>query len=133
VIFVDSNIPTYLVGAEHPNKAVAVHLLERAAIEGEVLVTDAEVLQEVLHRYTAIGRRAAIASAFEAVLDVVDDVLVIDRQIMERARLLVESDLAPSARDAVHVAVMRAHEISRVMSFDLGLDRFEGIERLPTG
>ena len=66
MIFIDSNIPMYLVGAEHPNKAVATGLLERAVIEGEALVTDAEVFQELLHRYSAIDRRGAIGPAFDA-------------------------------------------------------------------
>jgi len=60
VIFVDSNIPMYLIGADHPNKAVARRLLERAITTGEKLVTSAEVLQEILHRYSAIDRPEAI-------------------------------------------------------------------------
>lgn len=50
----------YLVGASHPNKISAQRLLERAITQGERLVTDAEVLQEILHRYVAIDRRDAI-------------------------------------------------------------------------
>lgn len=60
MIFVDSNIPMYLVGAARPHKTDAQWLLERAVTAGERLVTDAEVLQEILHRYVAIGRRDAI-------------------------------------------------------------------------
>ena len=52
MIFVDSNIPMYLVGAAHPNKTAAQILLESLIAKGERLVTDAEVLQEILHRYT---------------------------------------------------------------------------------
>src|ERR1022692_1479833 len=51
VIFIDSNIPMYLVGAAHPNKTSAQILLESLIAKGERLVTDAEVLQEILHRY----------------------------------------------------------------------------------
>ena len=72
MIFVDSNIPMYLVGADHPNKGASRSLLERAIADGEVLVTDAEVLQEILHRYAAIGRRGAIQPAFDALLAIVD-------------------------------------------------------------
>lgn len=50
MIFVDSNIPMYLVGAAHPNKEASRRRVERAIIEEERLVTDAEVLQEILHR-----------------------------------------------------------------------------------
>jgi hypothetical protein len=53
----------YLLGAAHPKKTEAQILLERLIAAGERLVTDAEVLQEILHRYTAIDRREAIAPA----------------------------------------------------------------------
>jgi uncharacterized protein len=86
VILIDSNIPIYLIGAEHPNKPIARQIRERLVVRGERLVTDAEVLQEILHRYTAIHRREAIGPAFEAILDVVDEVLPMDRSEVERAR-----------------------------------------------
>ena len=63
MIFVDSNIPMYLVGADHPQKTDAQRLLERAIVAGESLVTDVEVFQEILHRYVATDRRDAIAPA----------------------------------------------------------------------
>ena len=68
MIFIDSNIPMYLIGAPHPNKDAAVRLLEQVIGRGERLVTDAEVLQEILHRYHAIRRHDAIQPAFDAVL-----------------------------------------------------------------
>ena len=57
MILVDSNIPMYLVGSPHPLKADAQRLLEKLITDRERLVTDAEVLQEILHRYAAIDRR----------------------------------------------------------------------------
>ena len=56
----------YLVGAAHPNKAGAKELLEAAIAASERLVTSAEVLQEILHRYVAIDRRDAIQPTFDA-------------------------------------------------------------------
>ena len=85
MIFIDSNIPMYLIGAPHPHKSEAQVLLERLVAAGQRLVTDAEVLQEILHRYTAIGKREAIGPAFQAVLDVVDDVLAIEKADVLRA------------------------------------------------
>jgi hypothetical protein len=43
----------------------------------EMVATDAEVLQEILHRYSAIARSDAIQPAFEALLGVVDEVFPI--------------------------------------------------------
>ena len=56
MIFIDSNIPMYLVGAHHPNKTRAIEVVDRLVRGDERLVTDVEVYQEILHRYTAIRR-----------------------------------------------------------------------------
>ena len=129
MIFVDSNIPMYLVGSEHPNKGASRRLLERAIAAGEILVTDAEVLQEILHRYAAIGRPDAIEPASRALLDVVDVVYPVERIDVEHARPLV-TGAAMSARDAIHVAIMRRHGVTQILTFDLGFDGVDGIERV---
>jgi len=130
VIFVDSNIPMYLVGAAHPNKDTARRLLEQCITRGERLVTDAEVLQEILHRYHAIRRPDAVQPAFDAVLGAVDEVYPIERTDVEQAKSLMLG-LAPlSARDAVHVAVMKRRGVPRVLSFDAGFDAVGWIERV---
>jgi predicted nucleic acid-binding protein len=130
VILVDSNVPMYLVGAAHPRKTDAQRLLERCIAERERLVTDAEVLQEILHRYVAIDRLDAIQPAFDAVLGLVDEVFPVDRAVVERARTIVLGRRRLSARDAIHVAVMQAQGIDRILSFDAGFDGFPGVRRL---
>jgi predicted nucleic acid-binding protein len=130
VILIDSNIPMYLIGTPGAFKTDAQRLLERLASERQRLVTDAEVLQEILHRYTAINRRRDIQPAFDALLNVVDEVLPVDRSIVERAKQIVFSYQRLSARDAVHLAVMEQHGIDRILTFDSGFDGFPGITRL---
>jgi hypothetical protein len=130
MILIDSNVPMYLVGAPHIHKSDAQRLLEKFVSEGQRLVTDAEVLQEILHRYGAIQRRDAIQLAFNAVLAVVDEVLPIDRIAVERAKEIMLGYAGFSARDAVHLAVMELNGIDRIFSFDSGFDQFPGITRL---
>ena len=130
MIFVDSNIPMYLVGAAHPNKELAERLLEQSVIDGEPLATDAEVFQEILHRYAAIGRREAIDPAFELLLGVVDVVFPIEADDVQRARRLVVSNERLSARDAVHVAVMERRSVDRILTFDRGFDAIAGLTRV---
>lgn len=130
MILIDSNVPMYLVGAAHPHKTDSQRALERLISARERLVTDAEVLQEILHRYAAINRRDAIQPAFDALLAVVDDVFAIDHAAVERARAIVVARPALSARDAIHVAIMEQHAIDRILSFDAGFDGLPGIERL---
>jgi predicted nucleic acid-binding protein len=130
VIFVDSNIPMYLVGAAHPNKEGPRRLLEQCITRGERLVTDAEVLQEILHRYHAVRRPDAIQPAFDALLGVMDEVYPIERGDVEQAKALMLGLASLSARDAVHVAVMKRRGVPRVLSFDAGFDAVGWLERL---
>jgi predicted nucleic acid-binding protein len=130
MIFVDSNIPMYLVGGPHPHKVDSQRLLEAAVAAGERLVTDAEVLQEILHRYAAIGRREAIQPAFDALLGVVDEVFPISAADVERAKTIVLGRLRLSARDALHAAVMEHQRVRRILTFDGGFDLIPGITRL---
>jgi hypothetical protein len=130
LIFVDSNVPMYLVGAAHPNKLAAERMLERCIGERVPLVTDAEVLQEILHRYTAIRRRDAIQPAFDVLLRIVDDVWSVDRGAAERAKAIVLERALLSARDALHVALMQHHGVTRIASFDAGFDVIPGLERI---
>jgi uncharacterized protein len=130
VIFIDSNIPMYLVGASHAHKIDAQRALERSIASGERLVTSAEVLQEILHRYVAIGRRDAIQPALDAILGVVDDVFPIELVDVEQAKRVLDGTPVLSARDALHIAVMRRREVSTIMSFDSGFDGVPGIERM---
>ena len=130
MIFIDSNIPMYLIGAPHPHKSEAQVLLERLIAARQRLVTDAEVLQEILHRYTAIGKREAIGPAFQVVLDIVDDVLGIEKADVLRAGEIAQNRASMSARDAVHIAVMERHGIGSILSFDADFDRWPGLKRI---
>lgn len=130
MIFVDSNVPMYLIGADHPHKADARRLLERFTSERQRLVTDAEVFQEILHRYHAIDRPDAIQPAFDALAAVVDEVFAIDDVSVGAAKDVLLGRWSLSARDAAHVAVMQANGVTRLLSFDRDFDQVPGLERM---
>lgn len=130
MILVDSNVIMYLIGAPHAHKLPAQRFLESAMTARERLVTNVEVLQEILHRYTAINRREAIQPAFEALLGVVDEVFPVTLDDVLRARTITLGHPRLSARDSLHLAVMESHRITRIMSFDRGFDGFPGIQRI---
>ena len=120
----------YLIGAAHPHKTESQVILERLIAAGERLVTDAEVLQEILHRYTAIDRREAIGPAIQVTLDIVDEVIPIGKPEVLRAGEIVQIRVSMSARDAVHIAVMERHGIRSIFSFDGDFDRWPGLQRI---
>jgi uncharacterized protein len=130
LIFIDSNVPMYLIGADHPNKITTQRILEDLILSEKPLVTDAEVFQEILHRYVAINRRDAIQPAFDALLGVVDEIFPVDSIVVEKAKEIVLTRKKISARDALHIAVMTRQGISRIFTFDSGFDHMPGIERL---
>jgi uncharacterized protein len=130
LIFVDSNIPMYLIGSPHPHKLDAQRLVQAAIAAGEPLLTDAEVLQEICHRFVSLQRRDMIQPGFDAILGIVDDVLPVAREDAEAAKDVLLRYASLSARDAVHIAVMNRHGLNRIMTFDRGYDVYPGIERV---
>ena len=130
MIFIDSNVPMYLVGVPRPNKDRALALLTQLVRDGERFVTDVEVYQEILHRYTAIQRLDAIDAAFESLDAIADDILTFGMSEIRAARALIGSVDGLSARDALHVAVMRKAGTNRILSFDRGFDTCPGVHRL---
>jgi uncharacterized protein len=130
VIFVDSNIPMYIVGAEHPCKQQALALLDEAVRNRRRLVTDAEVLQEILHRYAAIRQLEAVNPALAVLEAVIDEVFPVEGRDVLAARDILLAAKSLSARDAVHAAIMRRHRVADLMSFDAGFDDIPGLRRL---
>ena len=105
-------------------------LLERLIAAGERLVTDAEVLQEILHRYAAIQGREAIAPALRLMLEIVDDVFPIEKRDVLRAGEIAQGPNLLSARDSLHIAVLERHRIPSILSFDSDFDRWPGLKRV---
>ena len=114
----------------HIAKTNAQGWLEKLIREHQRLVTNAEVLQEILHRNVTMNRRDAIQPAFDALTGVVDEELAVDRAAVERTKRIVLEYPRLSARDAIHLAVMEQHGIDRILSFAAGFDGFPGISRL---
>lgn len=130
MIFIDSNIVMYLVGSDDALRERASRLLEQAATDSAPIVTDAEVFQEILHRYHSTDRSVAIDPAFATLHGIVDETFPIELRDVERAHRILTTTPRLSARDALHLAVMQAHHVTQIMSFDRGFDRIPGIERI---
>lgn len=132
MIFIDSNIPMYLIGADHPHKHASQRVLERCMAGRERLVTDAKVFQECLHRYTTIKRRDAIQPVFEVLLGIIDEVFPIECRDVERAKDILLGRTTLSSRDALHLAVMERHAVRQIISSDAGFDDYPGVSRICT-
>ena len=95
-------------------------------------VTNAEVLQELLHHYRATRQWSSIGRPVFARFAG----LMVGRTepiFAEDARLaadLADTGLRASARDLIHVAVMRRLGVERVVSADRDFDGIPGVIRL---
>jgi len=54
----------------------------------------------------------------------------VDQEAVVEAKQIVQGYPKLSARDALHLAVMRLHGIDRILSFDSGFDGIRGITRV---
>ena len=130
-VFIDANVPVYAAGREHPYKGPCARILRMVGESPRSFVTDAEVLQELLHRYLASRRRALgreVVRAFaRAMHGRVEPVHAADVTL---AADLADINPQVSARDLVHAAVMRRLAASRIISADTDFDRLAGVERL---
>ena len=64
-LFVDANIPMYAEGRDHPFKGPSAAFMMAVARRQVDAVSDVEVLQEILHRYRAVGRQSDGLVVFE--------------------------------------------------------------------
>jgi predicted nucleic acid-binding protein len=129
-VFVDTAVLLYAAGGAHPLRDPCRRLLRRIA-DGELeAVISAEVIQEILHRFTRIGRPDAGTAMARAALDLFAPVLPITHATMRRMPDLVERHPGLAARDLVHVATCQAEGIEEILSSDRGFDSVPGIRRL---
>ena len=130
-VFVDTNIPIYASGTEHPLREASLNIQRFIVDNEDSFVTDAEVLQEILHRYLAIRRWAEGSRTLrifsEIMLGRIEPMLAVD---VEVAGALAQSLRTLSARDLIHLAVMRRLGVTRIVSSDQRFDGVPGIERL---
>ena len=130
MVFVDSNVPMYVAGRDHPLREPARRFLERAR-GGEVeICTSTEVLQEILYRYAALKRLDLASAVYDLFVQLCPTVLPVTLADTDRAKGLVVSSPGLSVRDAVHAAVMLNHDIHEVATFDAGFNGIRGIERV---
>jgi predicted nucleic acid-binding protein len=122
----------YLIGQDHPHKRDVILTLEKFVAEKRTLVSNVEVLQEILHRYKAIHRENAIQHAFDAVYEIADRIFDISEEDVLEAKNLVLAYNNLSARDALHAAQMKRLNIKNIFSFDSGFDQLPWIERIFT-
>ena len=130
MILLDTNILMYAAGAPHPHKQPSTTLLERVAIGGVDAAIDAEVLQEILHRYRALRRWKDGRRVYDLARQSVATVLPITSDVTDAARAIRDDHPRLMARDALHAAVCRTYGADAICSYDADLDGISGVRRI---
>ena len=130
MIYVDSNVPMYLVGADHRNKRRVVELVSQLLTALETFVTSAETFQEIVHRYLGIRDRLHLNAAYEALEAMVASVTEVRKEDVDRARSMSADHPSLSSRDCLHVSVMRRLGCARIWSCDTSFDLVPSIQRI---
>lgn len=126
MIFVDTNVLMYAVGADHPLRAEARGFFLRSAREELPLATSAEVLQELLHAYLPAGRLETLDAALALAEGRIATVWPVEEADVRLARSLAGKRPALDARDVIHLACCRRRDVTRAMTFDRALaDAFD--------
>jgi predicted nucleic acid-binding protein len=129
-VFIDSNIPMYVAGAEHENREPARRFLERVEKREVQSCTSTEVLQEILCRYSALARRDLGGRVYDLFVEACPEVLDVTLADLDRAKDLISRTANISARSALHAAVMLNHEIEWIATFNREFDRIMGVRRM---
>jgi predicted nucleic acid-binding protein len=129
-VFIDSNIPMYVAGRDHANRALARRVLAEVRAGKFDACTSTEVLQEILYRYSSINRLDLAREVYDLFVEICPVVLSVTLADTDRARDLLCSSEGVSARDAVHAAVMLNNEVEWIATFDTGFDSVAGVRRL---
>lgn len=130
MIYVDSNVPMYLVGADHPNKKRTIELVAQLLSARERLVTSAETFQEIIHRYLALADRLHLDAAYEALEAMVTHTCEVTKADVDAARALSSRYHDLSSRDCLHLAVMGRLGCAKLWSFDGGFDLVPSVQRI---
>lgn len=129
-VFVDSNIPMYVAGSDHPNKRPATLFLHAVRSGKYEAYASTEVLQEILYRYCALNRRDVADRVYSLFVELCTEVYPVTLADTDAAKLLLAKHQRLGPRDAIHTAVMNNRGIRTIATFDKDFDDAPSVRRL---
>ncbi len=129
--FVDANVPMYAAGADHRLKAPCIDVMAMIAAHPRAFLTDAEVLQELIHRYLSERRWALGRAVFREFAELMEGrIEPVHAEDVAHAAQMADDCPGVSSRDLVHAAAAQRAGVSRIISADAHFDLLPGVERL---
>lgn len=128
--FLDANVVMYAGGGAHPLREPCRNALQRAVDRKIPLLTDSEVLQEILYRYFSLREADKAEKAYRATVRLCDEVLPVAEEDTARALELLLRHPRLTPRDAIHVATMERRGIQKLLSADRDFDDLDIVRRI---
>lgn len=128
--FLDANVPLYAVGASDNYQEACRRILQSVHDGALQVATNVEVFQEIMHLACSRGRIEAGASLVRSLMKLIPEVLPIERRDIEEMVAILVQKPQLSARDALHVAVMRHHHLDTIITADRHFAMIPGIVAL---
>jgi predicted nucleic acid-binding protein len=131
-VFLDVNIPMYAAGRPHPYKDSCTRVMEAVANGHLAAAIDTEIIQEILYRYGSLRQ-------WELAVNMASDVMTLASVVYpitaEDIHLTIDlfagyAYQGVTARDLIHVAVMKSNSLQVIVSVDEHFDQVEGITRI---
>lgn len=131
VLFLDTNIPMYAAGEDHPLKEPCRAVLRIAGRHATSFASDAEVLQEILHRFLSQRRNDAARTLVQRFAELMTGRLAsVQPEDVQAAALMAGDHPDLSARDLLHLAVMARLSIVHIVTADAGFGGVPEVRRL---
>lgn len=127
--FLDANLIMYSLGGPHPLQVPSKGVLEKIKNDSLRVVSNTEVLQEILYRYFSLRKQALGELAYTAMIDLCQAILPVTIQDTDRALGLLKQYPQITSRDAIHAATMLNNGIKEILSTDPHFDLIAGIRR----
>lgn len=130
--FIDANVIMYAAGREHKYKISCSWIVTEIESRNINAVTDTEIPQEILHRYSMIGLPDKAIELSKKLYDLVPEMLPVNRQDINKAIKLYEKYYTKGvrSRDVIHTAVMENNKIAQLISTDTHFDLIESVTRI---
>jgi Predicted nucleic acid-binding protein, contains PIN domain len=128
--FIDANVVMYSLGGSHPLRDPCKKILEKIKAQKIRVVTDTEVLQEILYRYFSIKKYAFGEIAYISMVQFCAKIFPVRVQDTDRALELLKTSPAITSRDAIHAATMINNGIKQILSTDTHFDLIPEIRRI---
>ena len=120
----------YAAGGPHSLREPCRAALEAVVAQRVGLVTDSEVLQEILYLYFSLQKPDIAREVYQAATGLCDEVLPVSERTTSRARELLLRYTNLSARDAIHIASMEEGGLRRLLSTDVDFDAVDEVQRV---